>query len=98
MLAKAITCVVVGVKGAIVEVEEDIAQCLPFFAIVGLPDTAVQEARERAHPAIRNSGCIFPLKRITVTLAPADPEQERPMLPMGNLVSERTGCSGTREW
>ncbi len=65
------TCAVVGLEGAIVEVEVDISPGLPSFTIVGLPDTAVQEARERVRAAIRNSGCAFPMKRIIVNLAPA---------------------------
>ena len=62
----------VGLDGYIVEVEVDISPGLPTFTIVGLPDTAVQEARERVRAAIRNSGCEFPMRRITVNLAPAD--------------------------
>ena len=65
------TCAVVGLEGEIVEVEVDISHGLPSFTIVGLPDAAVQEARERVRAAIRNSGCTFPLKRIVVNLAPA---------------------------
>ena len=71
-LAKTRTCAVVGLDGFIVEVEVDISPGLPAFNIVGLPDTAVQEARERVRPAIRNSGCEFPMRRITANLAPAD--------------------------
>ena len=71
MLAKVLTCAVVGLDGALVEVEVDIGPGLPAFQIVGLGDTAIQEARERVRAAIRNSGCAFPLKRITVNLAPA---------------------------
>ncbi|HUU08510.1 MAG TPA: YifB family Mg chelatase-like AAA ATPase [Dehalococcoidales bacterium] len=71
MLAKVMTCAVVGLEGEIVEVEVDISHGLPSFTIVGLPDAAVQEARERVRAAIRNSGCTFPLKRIVVNLAPA---------------------------
>jgi len=71
MLAKVTTCAVVGLEGAIVEVEVDISPGLPSFTIVGLPDTAVQEAKERVRAAIRNSGCAFPTKRIVVNLAPA---------------------------
>ena len=66
------SCAVVGLEGSIVEVEVDIAPGLPAFTIVGLPDTAVQEARERVRAAIRNSGFEFPQRRITVSLAPAD--------------------------
>ena len=72
MLAKSQTCAVVGLDGYIVEVEVDISPGLPSFTIVGLPDTAVQEARERVRAAIRNSGHEFPMRRITVSLAPAD--------------------------
>ena len=72
LLAKAKTCAVVGLDGYVVEVEVDIAPGLPTFTIVGLPDTAVQEARERVRAAVRNSGCEFPMRRITVNLAPAD--------------------------
>ncbi len=71
MLAKVMSCAVTGLEGAIVEVEVDISSGMPSFTIVGLPDTAVQEARERVRAAIRNSGCTFPTRRITVNLAPA---------------------------
>ncbi|MCC6236445.1 MAG: hypothetical protein IT299_02600, partial [Dehalococcoidia bacterium] len=59
-----------GIEGIPVDVEVDIGSGLPAFNIVGLPDTAVQEARERVRAAIRNSGFDFPLRRITVNLAP----------------------------
>jgi magnesium chelatase family protein len=78
MLAKVVSCAVVGLEGAIVEVEVDISPGLPSFTIVGLPDTAVQESRERVRAAIRNSGCIFPTRRITVNLAPADLKKAGP--------------------
>lgn len=78
MLAKVNSCAIVGLEGARVEVEVDISPGLPSFTIVGLPDTAVQEARERVRAAIRNSGCTFPTRRITVNLAPADLRKEGP--------------------
>lgn len=78
MLAKVLTCAVIGLDGAIVEVEVDLSAGLPAFNIVGLPDTAVQEARERVRAAIRNSGLQFPQKRITVNLAPAHLRKEGP--------------------
>ena len=78
MLAKALTCAVLGLDGAIVEVEVDIAYGMPFFAIVGLPDPAVQESKERVRAAIKNCGCRFPGTRITVNLAPADIRKEGP--------------------
>jgi len=78
MLAKVQSCAVIGLEGAIVEVEVDIGHGLPAFNIVGLPDAAVQEAKERVRAAIKNTGCIFPLKRIIVNLAPADLRKEGP--------------------
>ncbi len=71
-LAKVYSAATVGLDGQLVEVEVDISGGLPSMTIVGLPDTAVQEARERVRAAVRNSGFIFPTKRITVNLAPAD--------------------------
>ncbi|HKD76117.1 MAG TPA: magnesium chelatase domain-containing protein, partial [Ktedonobacterales bacterium] len=72
MLGKVQTCAIIGLDGALVEVEVDIGHGLPAFTIVGLPDTAVQEAKERVRAAIKNCGCVFPQRRITVNLAPAD--------------------------
>jgi magnesium chelatase family protein len=70
MLAKALSSAVVGLESALVEVEVDLSPGLPSFQIVGLPDTAVQEARERVRAAIKNSGGRFPSNRITVNLTP----------------------------
>ena len=78
MLAKVNSCAVIGLDGEVIDVEVDISQGLPAFAIVGLPDTAVQEAKERVRSAVRNSGHDFPMKRITVNLAPADLRKEGP--------------------
>ena len=78
MLAKVLSGAVVGLDGELIEVEVDIASGLPAFTIVGLPDAAVQEARERVRAAVRNSGCAFPTWRITVNLAPADIRKEGP--------------------
>lgn len=72
MLARVCSCAVIGLDGALVEVEVDIGHGLPAFSIVGLPDAAVTEAKERVRAAIKNSSGIFPLRRITVNLAPAD--------------------------
>jgi magnesium chelatase family protein len=76
MLAKIMAATLVGIESAQVEVEIDLADGLPSFVIVGLPDTAVQESRERVRAAIRNSGFVFPQKRVTVNLAPADVAKE----------------------
>ena len=78
MLAKVRSCAVVGLEGALVEVEVDLSNGLAGFMIVGLPDTAVNEAKDRVRAAIKNSGCLFPYKRITVNLAPADLRKEGP--------------------
>ncbi len=78
MLAKVKTAAVVGLEGRLVDVEVDISSGLPAMTIVSLPDTAVQEARERVRAAIRNSGCTFPMKRIVVNLAPADLKKAGP--------------------
>ncbi len=78
MLAKVKSCAVVGLEGAIVEVEVDISPGLPSFTIVGLPDAAVQEAKERVRAAIRNSDFSFPTRRIVVNLAPADLKKAGP--------------------
>lgn len=78
MLAKVYSCAVIGLEGAIVQVEVDTANGLPSFVIVGLPDAAVQESRERVQAAIRNAGFYFPQKRLTVNLAPAALRKEGP--------------------
>lgn len=72
MLARVMSCALKGLDGVSVMVEVDIAGGLPYFAVVGLTDTAVQESRERVRAAIRNSGYEFPMRRIAVSLAPAD--------------------------
>lgn len=78
MLAKIQSCAVIGLEGALVEVEVDLSNGLAAFTIVGLPDAAINKSRERVRSAIKNSGCLFPYKRITVNLAPADLRKEGP--------------------
>jgi magnesium chelatase family protein len=72
MLATLVTAVINGLSGELVRVEVDVAPGLPVCHIVGLPDAALSEARERVRGALRNSGFEYPLSRITVNLAPAD--------------------------
>lgn len=72
MLATVTSCAVVGLEGVLISVEVDISNGLPSMTIVGLPDAAVQESRERVRAAIKNSGLPFPAQRLTVNLAPAD--------------------------
>ena len=79
MLAKVMSCAIIGLEAQLVEVEVDITNGQPFFSLVGLPDAAVRESRDRVYAAIRNSGLKFPAnKRITVNLAPADLRKEGP--------------------
>lgn len=78
-LAKVNSAAVVGLEAFPVEVEVDISsQGLPSFTIVGLPDKAIEESKERVRSAIKNSGVDFPAKKITVNLAPADIKKEGP--------------------
>ncbi len=73
MLAKVISCSVVGLEGTAVEVEVDIyTNSLPSITLVGLPDAAVKESTERVRAALFNSALYYPRGRVTVNLAPAD--------------------------
>ncbi|MBN1317422.1 MAG: magnesium chelatase, partial [Anaerolineales bacterium] len=79
MLAKVNSCAVIGLDAVPVEVEIDTANGMFSLTIVGLPDAAVQESRERVRAAIVNSGLYFPNKRLTVNLAPANIRKTGPM-------------------
>ena len=96
MIGRVKSAAVVGVDAQLVEVEVDVSGGMPRMNVVGLPDTAVQESRERVRSAIRNSGLFFPYKRVTVNLAPADLKKEGPAydLPMaiGILLSTEQLC------
>ena len=76
MLAKVFSSALLGIDAYAVEVEVDLAPGLPTFAVVGLPDASVKESRERVKAAVQNSGLDFPVRRITVNLAPADIRKE----------------------
>jgi magnesium chelatase family protein len=78
MLARIFSCAVVGLEGVVIEVEVDYTNGLPGMTIVGLPDTAVQESRERVQTAVKNAGLHFPRHRIVVNLAPATVRKEGP--------------------
>ena len=78
MLARVFSCAVIGLEGVIVEVEVDYTNGLPGVTIVGLPDTAVQESRERVQTAVKNAGLHFPRHRIVVNLSPASIRKEGP--------------------
>ncbi|MEZ0328770.1 MAG: YifB family Mg chelatase-like AAA ATPase [Dissulfuribacterales bacterium] len=76
MLAYSRTAVVIGIQAFPVTVEIDVSPGLPAFNIVGLPEAAVKESRERVKAAIKNCGYPFPTQRITLNLAPADLKKE----------------------
>lgn len=78
MLASVASAVVLGVDAAEVRVEVDISNGMPALLVVGLPDAAVQEARERVRAATQNAGLPFPRRRVVVNLAPADVRKEGP--------------------
>jgi magnesium chelatase family protein len=76
MYSKIKSCGLLGIDGYIVEVETDISSGIPAFDIVGLGDTAIRESRERVRSAIKNTGFEFPIRRITMNLAPANLKKE----------------------
>jgi magnesium chelatase family protein len=76
MFSRVSTCGLIGLEGYHIQVESDISNGIPAFDIVGLADPSVKEARERVKAAINNSGYEFPIRRITVNLAPADTRKE----------------------
>jgi len=82
-----------GVEGYAVSVEADMGQGLPTFDVVGLPDSAVKESRERVRAAIKNAGFTFPAKPITINLAPADTRKEGPSFDLPIAIGILT-CMG----
>ena len=82
MLAKVFSCALIGLEGAVVEVEANLnSRSLPSVTLVGLPDAAVKESTERVRAAIFNSGLTYPRGRLTVNLAPADLRKEGSAIP-----------------
>ncbi|MBI5415733.1 MAG: magnesium chelatase, partial [Candidatus Omnitrophica bacterium] len=78
MLAKVHSCGINGLEAYPVVIEVDAGRGLPATIIVGLPDNAVRESRERVRSAVKNSGYKFGPKRITINLSPADTRKEGP--------------------
>jgi len=76
MFAKVLSSTIIGIDGYPISIEVDLANGLPQFQIVGLPDSAIRESKERVRAAIKNTGYDFPMKRITINLAPADLKKE----------------------
>lgn len=83
MLAKIFSAAVLGVDAYLVHLEVDIAFGLPGVTLVGLPDAAVQESKERVRSAVKNSGFSFPAHRITINMAPADTRKNGPVFDLG---------------
>ena len=78
MLASILSLGLLGIEGFVVTTEVNLAPGMPAFDVVGLPDAAVKESRERVRAALRNSGYAFPNGRLVVNLAPADQKKEGP--------------------
>ena len=76
MLAKLCSMAVLGIDAFEIGIEADISEMLPSFTIVGLPDGAVRESRERVMSAIKNCGFEFPSRKVTINMAPADMKKE----------------------
>jgi magnesium chelatase family protein len=94
MLAQLNSAAVVGIDAVTVRVEVDVSRGLPGYTVVGLPDESVRESRERVRSAVLNSGVEFPVRRITVNLAPADLRKEGSAfdlpIALGILASQET--------
>lgn len=87
MVSKAFSMGLFGMHAFLVEVESDISAGLPAFDLVGLPDAAVKESRNRVRSALKNCGFDFPVSHITMNLAPADKRKEGPMYDLPLLIS-----------
>jgi magnesium chelatase family protein len=85
VLARVWSAAILGINAIDVGVEVDVSNGLPGITVVGLPDVAVQESKERVKTAIKNAGCAYPMRRIVINLAPADLRKEGPSfdLPIG---------------
>jgi len=93
MLAKILSAATIGIDAKPIEHEVDITRGLPNVAIVGLPDTAIKESRDRVKAAIKNSQFEYPSEKITINLAPCDIKKEGPAfdLPMALGILASTG-------
>lgn len=92
-----------GLDGYSVAIETDISNGLPSYELVGLASTATKESKERIRSAIKNSGYLYPQKRITVNLAPADTKKEGPSFDLGIAValliaSEQLNCDSYKKY
>ena len=103
MVTKIKSATFTGINGTIINVEIDISNGLPAFNIVGIPDIAVKESKERVRAAIINSGFEFPMRRITINLAPADLKKEGSLLDLPIAIailvaSNQIKCDNVEEF
>ncbi len=93
MLTHILSSAVLGIQAHIIEVEVDVARSLPSVIIVGLPDTAVKESKDRVQTAVKNAGYKFPSRKVTINLAPAEIKKEGPIfdLPIALAVLHASG-------
>lgn len=87
MVAKIVCYALNGLEGVPVEVETDVNRGIPAYEMVGLPDTAVKESKERVRSALKNSGLLFPMNKITINFAPADIKKEGAAFDLAVAVS-----------
>src|SRR5690242_13121731 len=78
MYGRVLTATVVGIRGYPVTVEAHVGRGLPALVITGMPGSSVQDARERVRPAVEGAGLTWPLRRITINLAPANIRKDGP--------------------
>ena len=97
MFARVNSLGVSGIGGCGVTVEVDISNGMPAFDIVGLPDAAVKESRQRVHAAVKNNGFRFPVSRMTVNLAPADMKKAGTVYDLPMLVGILAAMGLTRK-
>ncbi len=95
-VVKVKTATLLGIEGKIVIAEADFSGGLPAFDIVGLPDAAVKEAKERVRSAVKNTGFEFPAKKIVLNLAPADLKKEGTQFDLPIAVSILAGTGQLR--
>ncbi len=76
MLARVWSAAIIGIDAIKIGVEVDVSGGLPGIAVVGLPDTAVQESKERVKASLKNAGFAFPIRKIVINLSPANIRKE----------------------
>ena len=94
MLARIWSALLVGIDALKVGVEVDLSGGLPSVVVVGLPDTAVQESRERVRAALKNAGFAFPMRKVVINLTPADVRKEGPIYDLPIAVGTLLALDG----